>query len=419
MPSSNYLSIAEIPTPAYVVDIDIFQRNYRRFVQAFQAIYPVVQIGYSYKTNYARPIISENKRLGGYAEVVSSMEMDMALGIGHSGEEIYFNGPLKTDAELSRIISLGCKLNIDSLDEAERVAALAEEMGICFAVGLRIAFETDPVLGESRFGIEFPGPEFEVAIKVIENSDFLRLSGVHAHYPQRDISTVDSTAANVAKLVLHLHEKMGLSIDYFSIGGGFSGPMEPEFARQFSREPASFEDYARQCAAHFSGVIEQYRGYDVPTLVLEPGTALVADAIDYICKVHTTKSRGSGRSLAVTDGSSFAMGGISKHIKPSWYVLNSDSDGGDRGVDATSTCGSTYTQIVGYTCVEGDILVEETSESISVGDLVCFRYKGAYSLVMRPPFIRMDEVVITRSAKGGMRLARAKIDPEFCFESYE
>ena len=69
--------------------------------------------------------------------------------------------------------------------------------------------------------------------------------------------------------------------------------------------------------------------------------------------------------------------------------------------------------------MEGDVLIAQTTEPISVGDLLTFRYSGAYSLVMRPPFIRMDEIVVVRSELDGLRLARDVIDTGFSFDSYE
>ncbi len=51
--------------------------------------------GNSYKTNYTPYICKPVKNLGGYAEVVSDMEYQVALQIGYSANHIVYNGPVK------------------------------------------------------------------------------------------------------------------------------------------------------------------------------------------------------------------------------------------------------------------------------------------------------------------------------------
>lgn len=423
MTRAIFNTLADVPTPAYLVDLDVFRRNHQAFKAAFEAVYPNVQIGYSYKTNYARPLISLNKELGGYAEVVSGFEMDMALGIEHSAEEIYFNGPLKTDEELKRIVTSGCQLNADSYEEVERVIRMAEMQECQFGIGLRLAFESDPVLGLSRFGIEHPGVDYDAAINLIRASRYVNLTGIHAHYADRSSAVVAQTAKRVVDVLKALDDRDLRTLQYFSIGGGFCGPMEDVFARQFAENPPSYEEYASRCADDFAEVIALYDHCNLPRLLLEPGTAIVADSVEYLCRVHAKKQRGGGRFIAVTDGSNFARGGISKGVEPAWsrvstdplhpYSLDSDAYSEQQQISET------ITQVVGYTCVEGDVLIAQTTEPISVGDLLTFRYSGAYSLVMRPPFIRMDEIVVVRSELDGLRLARDVIDTGFSFDSYE
>ena len=43
--------------------------------------------------------------------------------------------------------------------------------------------------------------------------------------------------------------------------------------------------------------------------------------------------------------------------------------------------------IVGYTCIEGDVLFKNFSGEIAIGDYVVFSNCGSYSIVMKPPFI--------------------------------
>ena len=43
--------------------------------------------------------------------------------------------------------------------------------------------------------------------------------------------------------------------------------------------------------------------------------------------------------------------------------------------------------IVGFTCIEGDVLQKDYTGEIGIGDYIVISNCGSYSLVMKPPFI--------------------------------
>ena len=43
--------------------------------------------------------------------------------------------------------------------------------------------------------------------------------------------------------------------------------------------------------------------------------------------------------------------------------------------------------MVGFTCIEGDVLYKNYNGQLGLGDTVVFGNCGSYSLVMKPPFI--------------------------------
>ena len=70
-------------TPVYVFDRKAFEENYRSFVGIFQKRYPNYRLSYSYKTNYVPYVCKCVKDMGGYAEVVSDMEYNLAKKLGY------------------------------------------------------------------------------------------------------------------------------------------------------------------------------------------------------------------------------------------------------------------------------------------------------------------------------------------------
>ena len=66
----------------YILDSAQFRKNFTELKDAFAKIYPNANIAYSYKTNYTPKLCKIVDALGGYAEVVSEMELEIARRIG-------------------------------------------------------------------------------------------------------------------------------------------------------------------------------------------------------------------------------------------------------------------------------------------------------------------------------------------------
>ena len=79
----------------YILDTEQFRKNFLELRGEFQKIYKKSNIAYSYKTNYTPRLCSIVNELGGYAEVVSDMECEIAKRIGVKPDHIAFNGPYK------------------------------------------------------------------------------------------------------------------------------------------------------------------------------------------------------------------------------------------------------------------------------------------------------------------------------------
>ena len=79
--------LSRFGSPLYVFNETDFIENYRALCEAFREVYPNYTPGYSYKTNYTPYICDLVKKLGGYAEVVSDMELHIARKLGYDYKE--------------------------------------------------------------------------------------------------------------------------------------------------------------------------------------------------------------------------------------------------------------------------------------------------------------------------------------------
>lgn len=112
---------AEYGDAFYLLDSEQYQKNFLELRDTFRNIYTNFNIAYSYKTNYTPKFCKIVDKLGGYAEVVSEMEMEIALRCGVKHQRIIWNGPIKNPQKLEEFLVAGGTDNIDSLDELEIV----------------------------------------------------------------------------------------------------------------------------------------------------------------------------------------------------------------------------------------------------------------------------------------------------------
>ena len=110
----------------YLLDSGQFRNNFIELKDTFRKIYPNFNIAYSYKTNYTPKFCKIVNELGGYAEVVSEMELEIALRVGVESKRIIWNGPIKNAKKLEEFLVAGGTDNIDSVEELAVVKAIAE-----------------------------------------------------------------------------------------------------------------------------------------------------------------------------------------------------------------------------------------------------------------------------------------------------
>lgn len=366
----------------YILDDARFENNFLSLQDAFRGHYENTWIGYSYKTNYTPFLCSIVDRLGGYAEVVSEMEYELAERVGVAPCRIILNGPMKSETCIARALLQGSQVNLDSIRDLGLLMEIANENPERdIEVSLRCNFP----LGSSfvsRFGFDVEGEAFQRALLSIEALPNVKLVGLHCHFPDRDLK---SYKARVAKM-LELSERIFRDHPpkYINVGGGYFSSMPEELKKTFSIQHVAFGEYAEVLAAPMA---RAYGNADTaPKLFLEPGTALVADTFHFFARVMDVKQIGDVR-FATVDGSIFNISASARKSNLPVRVINAD--------DTAESLSSAGTDIVGYTCIEGDCLTRGYRGAVRTGDFVHYSNVGSYSVVMKPPFI-LPNVAILR-----------------------
>jgi diaminopimelate decarboxylase len=398
---------AEQGASFYLLDTARFAENFQALVGAFRRHYPATSIAYSYKTNYIPRLCQIVEALGGFAEVVSGMEARIALRAGIARPRIFFNGPVKEAADVADLLLGGGIVNVDSLADLTLVEAVARAYpAATLRIGLRCNFDVGDGVA-SRFGVDVDGAEYREARARIAGLANLHLVGLHCHFATRTLACWQGRTIGMLEVLRRHFDEGGGPLDFVSLGGGMYGDMPPALQAQFPTAIPSFDDYADAAAKPFAAFFASRPDLAAPTLIIEPGTALAADAVKFAAQVVSIKTV-NGRSIATLAGSTYNVNPNPNRKNVPIALFPADGARGTyRGMD-----------FAGYTCIEGDYLYRGYDGSIAEGDFVVFDDVGSYSVVMKPPFIQPNVAIIEIGAGDALHVIKRREVFDDLFQTY-
>jgi diaminopimelate decarboxylase len=378
----------EVGDSFYIFDSDKFTNNIKSLTDSFRNIYNNSHLGYSYKTNYTPEVCALAAKHGCYAEVVSGAEYELAITLGVNPNRIIFNGPARSEEFLIRAVREGALINIDSMRDLkiiERASKMFSKGRV--GVGIRCNFRTS-YRDDSRFGFDVESDEVKEALSHLRQSQHVKLVGLHCHLPDRSLKSVQERAG------LLIEFARATFVDeppqFINFGGGLYGSLPSSLGANGGKSAPTFDEYADVIA----GLMNKYFGKLrwQPELLLEPGTSVVADTFRFACKVISVKTV-RGKRIATVSGSIFNVSPNSKTRNLPVTVVRKNEERRN-AISSESIGPHSNTDIVGYTCIESDILSEHLSEMVEEGDFLVFSNVGSYSVVMKPPFIMPQAAII-------------------------
>jgi diaminopimelate decarboxylase len=290
--------VAEHGSPLWLVNLDILRDRWRTCAAAWRSSWPVVQIAYSYKANRHPAILHALAAEGAGHEVDSEIEYELARSIAHAdGATIIVQGPGKSKRLLERAAADGALVVADSVqDLARAVAAGARRLGL--RVGLAGVGH-----GPSHLGVA--ASEVPTAARRL-TARRVRLEALAVHLLSvgldRPLSEVRCMAGELRVRWPHPPEQFAaaartiaslavrLDIPAVDVGGGFP--------------PAPDERiYAQKLGGALGAVGFEGR------LIVEPGRALVGEAVDLACTVLAVKRLADGGRCVVVDAGTDLVAG--------------------------------------------------------------------------------------------------------------
>src|SRR3989344_4210992 len=208
-------------TPLVIINLDRIKSSFRILKNHLKDRIEKFSIYYALKASYLKPVIETLKKEGiDGLEIISPLEMKIALKAGFNKNQLIYNGLFRNKEDLLNLIHKGSIVNIDSLFELEN---LTNQQNL--SIGLRIHpfFRDDGnfIKRGSKLGLD--ENSFEKALVILKKNN-IKLKGVHLHLfsNMRNPTSLKLAIKRVLNIILDAEKYLGYKLDYLDIGGGLS-----------------------------------------------------------------------------------------------------------------------------------------------------------------------------------------------------
>ncbi|MBT8143719.1 MAG: diaminopimelate decarboxylase, partial [Gammaproteobacteria bacterium] len=314
-------------------------------------------------------------------------EMYIALLAGTDAKTLVLNGSNKQDEELEMAVANGLCINIDAMDELDRIDAVCKRLGLDADIGIRLKLDLDPLA--ERTGVAMHGPgtlkeqsdstkwgmSREQTAEIVKQA--LTMPHIHlkeTHFHLSRMSNVAMDFAIMAREMVtwsgYLRDNAGWTPPCIDIGGGWT------FGKWYGTGPRSqlddssaptADDYAKLCSQEIQAEAEKL-GLPLPRLRLEPGRSLSGPSGVTVGTVGAVK-QGDKKKWVNLD---LSTNHLSWSAVLDWYYHPLPV------VDAMAKRTETV-DIVGPLCNSDELGPHVEMPPLERGDLVAFLDTGGYS----------------------------------------
>jgi diaminopimelate decarboxylase len=357
--------IAEaVGTPVYVYSTATLVRHARAMKSALAGLDDPL-IAYAVKANPNPAVLATLAAEGLGGDIVSIGEYRSARTAGMAADKILFSGVGKTADEMAEALTGGLlQFNLESIEEAQMLSAVAGQLGLSAPVAFRINPDVDAGThakittgnADNKFGI--PAAQAIEAFRAARALPGLNVTGVTVHIGSQltSLKPLEAAFGRLGALIAALREN-GFDLAIADLGGGLGVPYGPG-----QPEPPT-------PAAYGAMVKEVTRGWGV-RLAFEPGRLISGNAGVLLSRVVRVKP-GEIHPWLIVDA---AMNDL---MRPALYDAFHQIDA------VTPHRGRMTANVVGPVCESGDTFaLAREMDRVDAGDLIVFRTAGAYGAAM-------------------------------------
>jgi len=373
--------VKQYGSPLLVVNREKLLQDIKEMLVAISRLPEGSKILYSYKTNCIPGILKLIHETGIGAEVISPYELWLSHKLGVSGDDIIYNGVDKSEDSVRLAIEMGVlSINVDYIDEIEKIARIARELNKTARVGIRLAFSN-----RSQFGLSIDTGEAIKACELIQQyPDCLSLHCIHFSIASnvKNSKTHTSHAIKALNFIDKLKREYNIVIEYLDIGGGYGVPTSKNMSgaeyglyRAFGVLPKApnikdfqiFSDFVTEFCHYFTKECVTL-GMVPPKLLFEPGRAITSQSEVLLGTVLAIKEKNDGTKFAITNVGRLSM------TFPCDFEYHQILLANNPGKELTENY-----QIMGRICTSADwVAKNRLMPEISVGDVIAVMDAGAY-----------------------------------------
>ncbi|HEX7932684.1 MAG TPA: alanine racemase [Paraburkholderia sp.] len=386
--------------PLHFVFPQTFADNVRAFQRVLEKQRVQGRILYAKKANKARCFARAAAELGIGLDAASPGEFIDGLAAGLRGEEIGVSGPAKSQELLQLALAHRALIAVDSLDELERLRALARSQSHSARVLLRMRPSAQ---SGSRFGLDEAALDAALAA-CLRDACHLQLEGLSFHLSGYRTADRCNQAAVAIRACLAARTR-GLSPHTIDIGGGFAvSYVDEDDWRTFlsTHLPADYHAnkefgggfypyyQAQPGAAMLDAVLEGTPDGEVQPLrallerhdlrlILEPGRALLDQAGFTVFAVQGVKDH-DDYGIVTANGTSFSL---SEQWFDSEYLPDPELLPVPRSALAGHDQQPYRACVGGVSCLDSDMLTWRKvrfAQRPQIGDLLLYPNTAGYQM---------------------------------------
>jgi diaminopimelate decarboxylase len=393
----------EFDTPLFVVSAPRIHHNIARLHEATHH-HEKIKLCFASKANNVLGVLRVVRDSGIGVEVNSGGELFRALRAGFRPDQIEMNGISKTGREIAEAIDAGIyAINVDSPFELELIEQIAAKLKKCANVTIRLVAGVgtrshaglQTALYTSKFGVS-PAQAREMMLRALKRPDLINLVGLHIHVGSQtpDPEPYAEAFAAMWDHLLWLYRETGHKLEHINIGGGIpvNYLRDETHAGEIGEDERAMLSADLTSAVMMEAAVKAVRAsakdagaehlLDDLEIVMEPGRAIIADAVTILTSVRNVKHRPeTGEDWVLTDaGYNLMLSMVMYH----WYYHAIDAS---RAAEAHT---SRY-RMAGPLCDGGDVYFDLHGEgrlpdyrllpaNVEVGEVIAMLNTGAYTM---------------------------------------
>lgn len=398
----NTLSLAEkYKTPLYIYDEELIRNKCKEYIKGFKVNENKNKVAYAGKaflTKYMCKLIAQE---GLCLDVVSGGELYTAYKADFPMENILFHGNNKTIDEVKLGVELGVgRFVVDNFYELDLIEKFCLENNKTQKIYLRVTpgidahthkyIKTGQI--DSKFGFALINGDFYKAVEKVKEYKNIELVGIHAHIGSQIFEI--KPFLDEVEIMLNLLKEVNqnnkeINLTEVDLGGGIGVYYTKE------DKPKTISQFCKAIINKADEVCKEIK-INRPTLIIEPGRSLVANAGSTIYTIGSIKEIKDVRTYVSIDG------GMTDNIRPSLYQADYEC----AIVNKINKTGNNYkVTIAGKCCESGDILISDTQiGDIQSGDVLITTTTGAYGYSMASNYNKIPKSAVVFVQNGQDKL---------------